>query len=155
VQRLAKSLHESRGDLAAVTATLISLPQVWADPLPKIKSPSDLVISSLRAAGGYEGADKPLVGSLIALDQAPFQALQPSGFADQASAWIGPESLVRRIEWVQAAAARLPVPDDIVARGEDVLGPLLTADTKTAIRRAPSPAEGLAMLLASPEFQRR
>jgi uncharacterized protein (DUF1800 family) len=155
VQRLAKSFRESRGDLAAVMATLISLPQVWADPLPKIKSPSDLVISSLRACGGYQGADKPLVGSLMALDQPPFQALQPSGFADQASAWIGPESLVRRIEWVQAAAARLPVPDDIVARGEDVLGPLLTADTKTAIRRAPSPAEGLAMLLASPEFQRR
>jgi uncharacterized protein (DUF1800 family) len=155
VQRLAKSFRDSGGDLAAVTATLVALPQVWAAPLPKIKTPSELVISSLRAAGGYEGGDRQLVGSLMVLDQPPFQALQPSGWADQASAWIGPESLMRRIEWVQQAAARLPAPPDIIGRAEDVLGPLLSADTRSAIRRAPSPAEAFAMLLASPEFQRR
>jgi uncharacterized protein (DUF1800 family) len=160
VERVAKSFRDSGGDLAAVMRTLVSLPQVWSDPLPKIKTPTELVISTVRAAGGLRADDtkiddKKLVGSLQVLDQPSFQALQPSGWPDQASAWIGPESLVRRVQWVQAAAHRLPPPQSIVARGDEILGPLLASDTRTAINRAPSASEAYAMLLASPEFQRR
>jgi uncharacterized protein (DUF1800 family) len=155
VARLAKTFRDSDGDLAAVTRTLVSLPEVWAEPLPKIKTPTELVVSSLRAAGGYSGADKPLINSLQVLDQPCFQALQPSGWPDQASAWIGPESLMRRVQWVQLAAQRMPDLGAIAERGEAVLGPLLAAETRTAIAHAPSEAEGFALLLASPEFQRR
>jgi len=35
------------------------------------------------------------------------------------------------------------------------MGPLLTASTKTVMARAETPGEALALLLSSPEFQRR
>jgi uncharacterized protein (DUF1800 family) len=37
----------------------------------------------------------------------------------------------------------------------ELLGPTLTDHTRTAIARAASAAQGLTLLLASPEFQRR
>jgi uncharacterized protein (DUF1800 family) len=155
IDRLAKSFRDSGGDLATVTRTLVGMPEPWATPLAKIKTPTELVISTLRAAGGYRGEDKPLINALQVLDQPAFQAVQPSGWPDHASGWIGPESLIRRIEWVQAAAHRLPQPPSVPDRADELLGPLLTAETRIAISRAPSAAEAFALLLASPEFQRR
>jgi uncharacterized protein (DUF1800 family) len=38
---------------------------------------------------------------------------------------------------------------------DSALGPLLNPETRTQIARAASPAQGLALLFASPEFQRR
>jgi uncharacterized protein (DUF1800 family) len=41
------------------------------------------------------------------------------------------------------------------ALADDVLGPTLSKATAQAIARAESPAQGLTLLLASAEFQRR
>ena len=38
---------------------------------------------------------------------------------------------------------------------EELIGPVASNETLTAIRHSPSPADGFALTLASPEFQRR
>ena len=60
--------------------------------------------------------------------------------------------------WRNAATAVGRFVGDRVSPTElaaDVLGPTLTDHTRTAIVRAASAAQGLTLLLASPEFQRR
>ena len=64
---------------------------------------------------------------------------------------VAPE-LVQR---VRAAAEKLGSQSDPVILADEALGPLLRPETRTLIQRAASPAQGLALLFASPEFQRR
>ncbi len=62
---------------------------------------------------------------------------------------------MRRVEWLRAISARLPRslnPDRIT---EQTIGPVISARTEEMIAAAPSGEEALALLFASPEFQRR
>jgi 4-hydroxymandelate oxidase len=65
------------------------------------------------------------------------------------------EALVRRVEVAQRLAERAGSSVDPRAIAEKVLPGAVGDATRTAISRAESPAEGLAMLLVSPEFVRR
>jgi uncharacterized protein (DUF1800 family) len=62
---------------------------------------------------------------------------------------------MKRLEWSQALAERLGErgrPDQLARAA---LGPLLTTRTQQSVQRAESGAQGLALALMSPEFQRR
>jgi len=72
-----------------------------------------------------------------------------------AATWISPEAVLRRAQWCQAYSERMPDPPDPVALAAAALGDALPEDTAQAIRRAPSRRAGLALLFASPQFQRR
>jgi uncharacterized protein (DUF1800 family) len=62
--------------------------------------------------------------------------------------------MIRRIDWGYAMAAHLGDRDPI-ALAADTLGPGLHPATLAAMRNAGSRRDALALLLASPEFQRR
>ena len=155
VSRLAKVFRDSGGDLGAVSRDLIRIDQVWKQPLTKIKKPYELVVSTLRAVDAQEIPARQLVRSLRQLGHVPFRAPSPAGWPDRAQDWMSPESLMRRIEWVRAATARLPrsLTPDQVATG--TIGPIIANRTQEMIDAAPSGEEALAMIFASPEFQRR
>jgi uncharacterized protein (DUF1800 family) len=155
VDRLARRFQDSGGDLAAVTRALVASQEAWPDSPTKIKTPNELVISAFRALGGYPGEPLRLVRSLGVLDQAPFSAPSPAGWPDKAADWIGPESTMKRIEWAHAVAEKLPPADSPLMLAADVLGPSVSAETKFAVEHAASAPDGLAYVLASPEFQRR
>ncbi|HZS83625.1 MAG TPA: DUF1800 domain-containing protein [Stellaceae bacterium] len=155
IERIAKVFRDSDGDLREVTAAVINDPEAWRQPFAKVRTPTELVIAAFRASGVREVPALPLVASLRTLDQPAFVAPSPAGWPDVASAWVSPESVLRRAEWCQTFAERLPNPPDPVAMAEASYGELLPAETLEAIRRAPSRRVGLALLLASPEFQRR
>jgi uncharacterized protein (DUF1800 family) len=89
------------------------------------------------------------------MGQFPFGAPSPKGWPDEAKAWAGPDAMLERVEWAHALAERIPVRIDPVALANDVLGPLVTEATLTAVSRAETPVQGLALLLSSPEFQKR
>ena len=54
--------------------------------------------------------------------------------------------------WGRQVAASVPDPRALT---EDILGPLLSAETRQAVARADSKPQALALMLLSPEFQRR
>lgn len=156
VQRIARVLADSHGDLAAATRALIALPEAWT-PLTKMRAPQDFALAVLRGVGGGDEAAQPLIGALANFAQPLWTAQGPNGWPDIAAEWAAPEQLMRRLDWVnalagRAAAAGRPDPREIA---EATLGPLLKAETANAVRRAGSVREALVLLLASPEFQRR
>jgi len=112
------------------------------------------VVSTLRAVDVPPIEDKKLVRSLALLGQAPFTAPSPAGWPDRAEAWMGPEALMRRLEWARDVASKLPR-TDVLVLAEQSLGPLLDASTRQAIGGAADSAEALVLLLASRPFQRR
>jgi uncharacterized protein (DUF1800 family) len=155
VERIAAAFRDSGGDLREVTQAVIREDETWRTPFAKVRTPTELVIAACRVAGLNSAPVQALAGSLRTLDQPAFLAPSPAGWPDQAAAWVSPESVLRRAEWCQTFAARLPDDADPVAVAQASLGDTLPAGAAEAIRRAPSRRVGLALLLASPEFQRR
>jgi len=154
VARLAQVFVETDGDLAAVTQALILLDEPWKAPLAKLKAPQDLVVSTLRATG-FEGETNKLVLALRLLGQAPWSAPSPAGWPDRAEDWASPDALLKRIEFATAVAARVGDRLDPRVLAQETIGAVAGRDTVTAISRAPSRGDGLTLLLASAEFQRR
>ena len=89
------------------------------------------------------------------LGQPVWKPGSPAGFDDIAASWAAPEALVRRVEVAQRIAQRANSSVDPRVLAEKVLPGALGEPTRAAIARAESPAEGLALLLVSPEFVRR
>ena len=154
VRRVADVFRDTGGDLKRVTAAVIHEEAAWQMPFAKVRTPSELLIAACRVTG-FTPQPPLLVNTLQVLDQQPFFAPSPAGWPDKASDWVGPESTVHRAEWCQLFAARMPEPPDPVALVDEAFGESLPVETAQAIRRAASRREGLALLLATPEFQRR
>jgi uncharacterized protein (DUF1800 family) len=156
VDHLAETFRKSGGDLSAVSMALVDLPQIWTNPQSKIKTPNDLVISAYRAFGVSDPQyGDAALGSLRLMGQAPFAAPSPAGWPDTADAWVAPEAMMTRVQWALAAGHKIDGHADarIVARA--TIQPIASDSTMFHIDNAPSPAEALALLIASPEFQRR
>ncbi len=154
VDRLETAFIDSDGDLSTVYRVLIETPEAWTDTLAKAKSPDDLLTSTARGLGLPRAMAAAPRDTFENLSQLPFRAPSPEGWPDRADAWITPDSLMKRIEWAAEVAQRSP---GIDARRwlDEALGPLAGSDTRTAVARAASGADALAIALMSPEFQRR
>ncbi|HLY58433.1 MAG TPA: DUF1800 domain-containing protein [Stellaceae bacterium] len=154
VDRLAAAFRESGGDLRHVSATLAELPEAWSAWQDKVKTPWDLVVSASIATGLTLPPDL-LASFLERLGQPVFMAPQPAGWPDDAVSWIGPEAVLRRVEWCAAFADRTDKTLDPETVAAQALGGALDPAAHEAIGRAESRTQAVAMLLATPQFQRR
>jgi uncharacterized protein (DUF1800 family) len=156
VARIARAFRDSGGHLPTVYEALLACPEAWQQPLAKLKSPIEYVVSCLRALPGLRAASpRGLYGTLRGMGQRPFFAPSPQGWPDTAAAWAGGDALWKRIEWAGIVAARVGSGVDPLRLAAASYGPALGALTRSAIARAESHQQGMALWLASPEFQRR
>lgn len=160
IDALARVFMKTGGDLAAVSHALINLDSAWKHNGSKVKSPEELVVSTLRALhlGGPVKLPKRvlLFPALKSMGQDIFRAPSPAGWPDQAKAWIAPESLMQRVEWARElslqSASSSAKPIDIF---EHTIAPVVSADVRRLIKGAPSREDALSLIFASPAFQRR
>jgi uncharacterized protein (DUF1800 family) len=155
VDRLSKAYLASGGDLPTVYRTLIESPEPWAPGPLKFKNPWEWSVSALRAVGSRELEPKMAANVLRQLGQPTWQPGSPAGWDDIAASWAGPDALVRRVEVAQRIASKAAATVDARQLAERLYPGSLSEPTRTAIARAESPADGLALLLVSPEFVRR
>jgi uncharacterized protein (DUF1800 family) len=156
VERIARVFRESGGHLPAVYAALLDSPEAWNAPLTKLKSPIEYIVSCLRAiAGAREAKPEALFFALREMGQRPFFAPSPQGWPDTAAAWAGADGLWKRIEWAGALAARAGSSIDPIDLARQSYGEVVSDATRDAVARAETRQQGLALWLASPEFQRR
>jgi uncharacterized protein (DUF1800 family) len=97
---------------------------------------------------------QPITGFLTQAGQRPYTPGSPAGWPDTAASWNGGDALLKRIEFATAAGRRIGDRIQPLARADEVLG-ALGEHTVQSIRSAESGAQAFALLLASPEFQRR
>jgi uncharacterized protein (DUF1800 family) len=154
VARLARVHLQTGGELGAVTRALVESPEAWAEPTPKFRSPWDWTIAALRGVGARE-ASRPMLGMLGELGQPPWRPGSPAGWPDGEADWAGPDALLRRVEVAGRLAETAAAAHDARALAPTLLPGVLTPRTAAAIARAETPAQGLALLLVSPEFLRR
>ena len=156
VDRMVQAWQRSSGDLPSVYQALLTSAEAWAPEPQKLKTPEELAISSLRLLGGADAlwARQPdaAIGQMGQRLQA---APSPAGWPDQAADWLGPEAVWKRVEWATRLADRAARTTDARALAPASLGPWLTEPTRLQIQRAADGPQALALLLLSPEFQRR
>ena len=153
--RLEKAWMGSGGDLSKVAEALIEAPEAWQPQATKFKTPYEFIVSSYRAAAGQPQGFGQVGPILTALGQKPFDPGSPKGWSEDTDAWAAPDAIVKRMQFAQGFAAQAVQGRDPKSLAADALGARLTPATATAIARSESRPEGFALLLMSPEFQRR
>jgi uncharacterized protein (DUF1800 family) len=154
VERLADVYLRSDGELAGVYRALLEAGESWQEPLAKLKTPHDFVVSAYRSLELVPEDLRSITAFLTQAGQRPYAPGSPAGWADTAASWSGGDALLKRIEFATAAGRRIGSRIDPLACAEQVLG-ALGEHTAMSIRGAESGAQGFTLLLASPEFQRR
>jgi len=153
VNRLAKRFIDTGGDLKEVTKTLLTSQESWDAPRSKLKRPAEWIISSMRASGMMMSDVRRVINTLNLLGEPLWRPPAPKGFSDDSAAWL--DGLTQRLDIANELARRIGVMTDPEAVADDALGPLASAETRQTLARAESRQQALALLLMSPEFQRR
>ncbi|MEM7442994.1 MAG: DUF1800 domain-containing protein [Pseudomonadota bacterium] len=154
IEALSDTFTSTDGSLTAMCRTMLELPEAWQPHLAKVRTPNDLLIAALRALDVTDVDDRS-AATLRLLGQVPWTAPSPAGWPDEAADWLGPEALMRRIDWAVAVAGIAGNALDPQQLLETAVGPLASATTVFHVSGAPSAQEGVAIVLSSPEFQRR
>ncbi|MEN0067320.1 MAG: DUF1800 domain-containing protein [Myxococcota bacterium] len=152
VRSVAKAFRDSSGHLPTVHRAVAELSVAWSSGLTKVKTPRELVVSTARALS-YETQGSPMLAACRFLGQLPYEAPSPQGWPDRAEDWLAPEALLTRLDWIEQVG-KAAGPLDGLAIADQVIGPVMSAKTRAAIAKAQRPMT-IALLLASPEFQRR
>ena len=159
VDQLAMAFMRSRGDLPTVYRALIDSDAAWLPVAVKFKSPWEWAISSMRGLGMHnlnDGARTVQMAPVFTqLGQQVWRPGSPAGYDDNAASWAAPDALVRRVEIAQRFAARVGDRLDARALGQTLTAGSLSEPTQLAVSRAESASTALALLLVSPDFQRR
>jgi uncharacterized protein (DUF1800 family) len=155
IDRLAQAYKSSGGDLPTVYSALIASPEAWAAEPVKFKTPWEWTVSSMRGIGGPAMSPQAVSNALTELGQPTWRPGSPAGWDDIAASWAAPDALVRRVEVAQRIATQFQGSLDPRALAGSLLPGSVSDATHTAISRAESPQQGLALLLVSPEFMRR
>jgi uncharacterized protein (DUF1800 family) len=156
---------ETGGDLLAVTEVLLTHPLSLAEPAQKARQPFDLLVAGFRALGitadaiqglDRKGLQRQILAPLNAMGQ-PFRRPRgPDGWPEAEAFWITPQGLAARIDWAMRAPSRivdpLPDPRDFL---RTALGSEAGERLTWAVAAAESAVDGVGLVLASPEFNRR
>ncbi|MGD9978976.1 MAG: DUF1800 family protein [Hyphomonadaceae bacterium] len=156
VARAERAFRESEGDLRLTMEAVVDSAETWETPFAKFKRPEEYAIALLRSANLRTLPPSAGIAALSSMGQRPYAAPGPDGWADIADAWLTADLVWKRLEFAQAYASRIARADlDPMIIGDACLGPLMSDETRTAVSRAESPAQGLALLYGAPEMQRR
>ena len=155
VKRLAQVFASTDGDLMAVSRALATDPAAWSAPPTKLRNPWELSIAAYRAFQRPPDDPGPSLNALNLLGMPLWQPGGPNGFSDFTDAWTSPEGMKTRLELATQFAHQLrnaPRPLQMIS---DILGPAVSEATREGVMRAESEEQAYALLLLSPEFQRR
>ena len=111
VNKVAKSFRKSGGDIKVTLRTLFESDEFWAPEnyRKKIKTPFELLASSLRALDADIRNTRPLVALLTRMGEPLYGYQAPTGYPDTAVDWVNTGALLERMNFAVALASnRLP-----------------------------------------------
>ena len=106
VERMAKSFQKSGGDIREVMRTMIYSPEFWSRETyrAKVKTPYELVVSSVRTLGTDVDTPLPLVQWVNRIGEPLYQCQAPTGYSDKADTWVNTGALLNRLNFSLALA---------------------------------------------------
>jgi uncharacterized protein (DUF1800 family) len=136
IARMSKTYQKSGGDIREVMRTMIYSPEFWSREAyrAKVKTPYELVVSSVRALGTDVDTPMPLVQWVSRIGEPLYQCQPPSGYSDKAESWVNTGALLSRLNFSLALAGNKVrgSRSDVTA----VLGSEASGDARAALDRA-------------------
>jgi uncharacterized protein (DUF1800 family) len=155
VARLRDVFRKSDGDLRAMTTALVDADEAWQAPLTKLRSPYEFLVATGRLLARIPDDPGQYLGGLALLGQPLWSPAGPNGFPDTNAAWAAPEGMKLRLDISAQVASRLGGNIDPRDLLELAAADAASPETRRTIERAETRQQALALLLMSPEFQRR
>jgi uncharacterized protein (DUF1800 family) len=155
IDRMSKAFLDSHGDLPTVYRAMVEDPAAWTAPATKFKTPWDWMVSTLRGLGRREMPGMDFQSILTLLGQSIWRPGSPAGYDDISASWAAPGALVVRVQLAEHFAAQAARLLDARTLAQKLMPGMVTPATAAAIAQAESGASALALMLVSPEFQRR
>jgi uncharacterized protein (DUF1800 family) len=171
VDRMAATFATTEGDLRAVLETMLTSREFLSEGAwqAKLKSPLEMVLSSARALGADVTDPMALAQRIADLGQPLYGKAEPTGYSTTSDAWSNSAGFLGRINFAGALARGqidgvtidpAHLPGDAEASARRLLGVAVSPATLKALAESAkgtplSPANIAAIVLASPDFQRR
>lgn len=155
VARLRDVFVKTDGDLKALATALVDSDEAWKAPLTKMRSPYEFLVASGRLLARVPEDPGFYLNNLNLLGQPLWSPAGPNGFPDTSAAWAAPEGIKLRLDIAAQMGARLGNNIDPLDLLEFAAADAASIDTRKTIERAESRQQALALLLMSPELQRR
>lgn len=155
VARLRDVFIKTDGNLKALATALVDSDDAWKAPLTKMRSPYDFLVASGRLLARVPEDPGLYLNALNLLGQPLWTPAGPNGFPDTAAAWAAPEGIKLRLDIASQMGARLGPNIDPLDLLEFAAADAASTETRRTIERAESRQQALALLLMSPELQRR
>jgi uncharacterized protein (DUF1800 family) len=172
VDRMAQTFTSTDGDLRAVLETMFKSTEFLSEGAweARIKSPLEMVASTIRATGSDVTDAWTLVRKIADMGEPLYSKEAPNGYPDTGEAWLSTAGIMARVNFPTAlASGHMPgvTPNDSRWKGmdasaiaRDLLGHDASAQTLQAIEtglqgKDASPSLIASLILSSPDFERR
>jgi uncharacterized protein (DUF1800 family) len=171
IERMAQTFEKTDGDIREVMKTMIDSKEFFSAGAyrAKVKTPLEVIASAVRATGAQVDYAMPLANQIAQLGEPLYRKIEPTGYSSANAEWISSASLLGRMNFalaltqnkvpgVKVDASRFP--EDPVKAARAVLFHDATPQTREAIMKAladkkPTPDLVAALVIGSPDFQRR
>lgn len=155
VARLEQDFRKTGGDLASLARALVTSEEAWKAPQAKLRTPYEFLIATLRATGEKPDRVPQLLNALNLMGQQLWNPPGPNGHPDDEASLIAPKAIKTRLEFAMQVGRQVGGRIDPRELADQLYGSGLGAETRQAVARAEARPQGIAILLMSPEFQRR
>jgi uncharacterized protein (DUF1800 family) len=172
VDRMAAAFTKTDGDLRAVLQTMFSSPEFLSEGAwqAKIKSPLEMVVGAVRALNADVTDTFALAQRIADLGEPLYGKLEPTGYPNTGAAWTNTASVLGRINFATAlTSAQVPGvkvdmsqfnfkgPGSVAGEVLSIAPlPAMLAAIEEGVRgREATPSILAALVLSSPDFQRR
>jgi uncharacterized protein (DUF1800 family) len=172
VESMAQTFLASGGDIREVMKTMLDSKEFWSQGAyrAKLKTPFEMVASSVRALGADVTDAWQLANQVGNLGEPLYRKQEPTGYSNMNSEWVNSAALLNRmnfglqlakngVEGVKVDARRFGNNPDAVAK--TLMFRSASSQTRSAINKAlrdqkqKTPALVAGLVLGSPDFQRR
>jgi uncharacterized protein (DUF1800 family) len=169
VDRAAARFAATGGDIREVVRTIVTSPEFFAGAVyrVKVKTPLEFVVSAVRATGVEVASALPLAQAVRELGMPVYGCQPPTGYPDESEAWVNTGALLTRMNFALALAAgrvrsnrgSASRPTSVSDVRAQLVGDALANDvsgaTASTIAQAATSPQAVALILGSPEFQKR
>jgi len=145
IAKMARTFRDKDGDLRAVMQTMLASPEFWSQGAyrAKLKSPLEMVASSVRALGADVDFSFALSQQLVQLGQPLYRKQEPTGYTNTGNDWMNSAGALARMNFAIALAGnRIPGVKVDAARFGDasdtdqIAGALMLTDLSDSTRAA-------------------
>jgi uncharacterized protein (DUF1800 family) len=167
VDRAAARFRDTNGNIREVVRTIVTSPEFSAPAAhrAKVKTPFEFVAGAVRATSAEIVDARMLVQAMRTLGMPLYGCQPPTGYEDRAAAWVNTGALLNRMNFAvsltggrmrgvrtSAAGDRDSARDAFVVQ---VFADDLSQATRSTVAKTTQTSQAIALLVGSPEFQRR